>query len=37
MSTVRLALHKNLNLKTPNKQVRVVWWKLKKLNMEKHY
>ena len=22
---------------TPNRQVKVVWWKLQKLHMEKHY
>ena len=36
-STVNLALHKDLILKTPKRQVRLDWWKWKKLHMERHY
>ena len=37
MSTVNLALHKDLLLKTPKREVRLEWWKSKKLHMERHY
>ena len=36
-STVNLALHKDLILKTPKREVRLDWWKWKKLHMERHY
>ena len=36
-STVSLALHKDLILKRPKKEVRLDWWKWKKLHMERHY
>ena len=36
-STVNLALHKNLVLKTPKREVRSEWWKWKNLHMERHY
>ena len=36
-STVNLALHKNLVLKIPKREVRLEWWKWKKLHMERHY
>ena len=40
-STVNLALYKDLNqdliLKKPKREVRLEWWKWKKLHMERHY
>ena len=36
-STVNLALHKDLILKRPKREVRLDWWKWKKLHMERHY
>ena len=37
ISTVNLALHKDLILKTPKREVRLEWQKWKKLHMERHY
>ena len=36
-STVNLALHKDLILKRPKREVRLEWWKWKMLYMERHY
>ena len=36
-STVNLALHKYLILKTPKREVILEWWKWKKLHMAWHY
>ena len=36
-SAVNLALHKGLILKTLKREVRLEWWKWKKLHMERHY
>ena len=36
-STVNLALHESLVLKTPKREIRLEWWKWKKLHMERHY
>ena len=37
ISTVNLALHKDLILKTPKREVRLEWSEWKKLHMERHY
>ena len=37
ISTVNLALHKDLILKTPKREVRLEWWKRRKLHMERYY
>ena len=36
-STINLALQKDLILKTPRREVRLGWWKWRKLHMERHY
>ena len=36
-STVNLALHKDLILKTAKREVRLEWWKWRKLHMERYY
>ena len=37
MFTVNLTLHKELTLKKPKREIRLEWWKWKKLHMERHY
>ena len=36
-STVNLALHKDLILKKPKREVRLEWWKWKKSHIERLY
>ena len=36
-STINLALHKDLILKTPRREFRLGWWKWRMLHMERHY
>ena len=36
-STVNFALHVDLILKTPKAEIKLEWWKWKKLHMERRY